>query len=100
MRVTAHGDTFTVHYSPDDAAAFADEWPGSTVEGAGSFTFETRTGDLVDTSGTAATGPCIDPGAGDWLAFSDDCYLYGAKIVHRGRLLHSRPPTLKTRGLV
>lgn len=42
--------------------------------GAGSFEFDARNGDLVDATGSAATG-----NGPDWLAFSHDCQQHPAQ---------------------
>lgn len=74
MRTYDNGCFYTVSYSARDAENFSDQWPCSTVEGAGSFQYDKRTGDLVDATGSASRGD-----GNDWLAFSHDCQRYGQR---------------------
>lgn len=84
MRTYDNGSGFTVSYSDDDAANFAAQWPCSTVEGSGSFSFE-RNGDLIGATGTAE-----DHDGSDWLAFSQDCQQYGEKKIQRKRISQAK----------
>lgn len=75
MRLFDNGSFYTVSYSEIDSKDFSSRWPCSTVRGRGSFQFQRSNGDLIDATGTAASG---DDGA-DWVAFSQDCQQYGLK---------------------
>lgn len=70
MRCYYNGSGFTVSFNEDDSYDFATNWPGSSVEGRGAFSFDAN-GDLCDISGVEdVSGP-------DWLAFVEDCKSYG-----------------------
>lgn len=71
MKLYDNGSLYTVSYSSDDARAFADRWPCSTVRGSGSFQFQKSNGDLVDVTGSAARND-----GDDWAAFSQDCQAF------------------------
>ncbi len=74
MKTYDNGRFFTVTFTADDAQAFSDNWPCSTVRGKGSFQFQKSNGDLVDTTGAARRGD-----GSDWLAFMQDCQQFGEK---------------------
>ena len=69
MRYYYNGAGYTVTYNERDSSDFAGNWPCSTVEGKGYWSFGNN-GDLVDSSGSNGDGP-------DWLVFSQDCKNYG-----------------------
>ena len=80
-----NGNGFTVTYSERDANRFAGRWPGSTVEGKGSFGFAGN-GDLVELGGTAMEG---DGDEDDWVAFSRDCQNWGEQRIGALRRRHT-----------
>jgi hypothetical protein len=73
MRAFDQGSLFRVTVSAAEVDRFNRRWPCSTLAGGYSFTFDKRTGDLVDLSGrqTADTGS-------DLTALSHDAQRYGA----------------------
>ena len=71
MKAYDNGCFFTVSYTPSDCAEFSRSWPCSTVRGRGAFVFQAN-GDICDAEGTAAKNDGTD-----WLAFSEDCRVYG-----------------------
>lgn len=90
MRTHDNGCSFTVTYNESDTDTFAESWPGSTVTGHGSFSFE-NSGDILDASGSA-----LDNDGPDWLAFSHDCQNYGADHIILIRLRgYSRQPGIR-----
>lgn len=81
MRTYDDGCGFTVTFNKHDANKFVSRWPGSTVVGSGSFSFE-DSGDLIDGDTT-----CSGDGA-DWVAFSRDCQRWGEKHIGALRRRH------------
>lgn len=71
MHGNASGHGYYVEYNDLDSRRFAARWPGSTVQGSGSFVYDAN-GDLVDVLGSAETGD-----GADWAAFSLDCQARG-----------------------
>jgi hypothetical protein len=71
MKAYDNGSLFTVSYNRSDCDEFSKTWPCSTVKGRGAFVF-TKDGDLCDAEGSALKGD-----GSDWLAFSEDCKIYG-----------------------
>lgn len=82
MRAYFNGSFYTVSFNERDAYTFRRNWPCSTVEGSGSFEYETDSGDLVGASGAAECGD-----GSDWLAFSEDCQRYGVKALAKRKIL-------------
>lgn len=89
MKAYDNGAFFTVTFNQSDCDDFSRTWPCSSVRGRGSFQFH-KSGDLVDATGAAARGE----NGSDWLAFSEDCQIYGQ---HRlaGRENLDRVPSLE-----
>lgn len=71
MRCFYNGTGFTVSYNDFDSDDFDTRWPGSTVCGKGSFSFDSS-GDL-----RGSTGSAEDQNGNDWAAFAEDCKKYG-----------------------
>lgn len=79
MRYHNNGSGFTVSFTADDAQNFSAQFPGSSLDSAGSFGFQ-ENGDLVEVSG-AAEEHSGEPGT---LAFSQNCQEFGER-KHRER---------------
>ena len=71
MRVYDQGSFYRVTVSANEVDRFNRRWPCSTLDGAQSFTFDKRTGDLVDRTGQGDGGEAV--------AMSEDAQRYGAK---------------------
>lgn len=81
MRCYYNGAGFTVSFNDLDASNFDSKWPASSVEGSGSFVFDSN-GDVVDRTGSAL-GPTCE--GDDWEAFSADCRSYGMPRYEKRR---------------
>lgn len=77
MRCYYNGAGFTVSFNDLDASNFACNWPASSVEGSGSFVFDSS-GDVVDRTGSSGEGD-------DWEAFAADCRSYGMPRYEKRR---------------
>ena len=84
MRCYYNGSGFTVSFNEDDAADFSGNWPASSVDGRGSFSFDSG-GDLISTSGAAEA----NDGA-DWAVFAERCREYGMPRYEKRRLAELR----------
>ena len=71
MRYYFNQSAYTVLFNHQDSRLFAEQWPCSSVEGKGSFTFAVD-GDVIDADGAALEGS-----GDDWAAFREDCKTYG-----------------------
>ena len=76
MRYYNQGAGFRIAYNASDASKFAYHWPCSTVDGSGWFEFD-AVGNLVNRG--ADTKRHADADGDDWVAFSQDCQVYGKK---------------------
>jgi hypothetical protein len=73
VRAYAEGSYFRVAVSESEVRAFNRRWPCSALSGSYSFTFDKRTGDLVDLRGKG-DGP-------ELVALSDDAQAYGRSRI-------------------
>lgn len=71
MRYHDLGAFYRVTVSAAEVEAFSRRWPGSGLSGRYAFTFDHRSGDLIDVDGAEYDGP-------DLLALSHDAQAYGA----------------------
>lgn len=69
MRVYDQGDCYRVTVSENEVDEFNRRWPCSSLRGRQSFTFEKRSGDLVDRSGRGDGSEAV--------ALSEDAEAYG-----------------------
>lgn len=73
MRAFDQGSLYRVTVSEEEVRDFARRWPCSGLQGRVSFTFEKRSGDLVDVAHPGSEdGPAL-------LALSQDAQEYGRK---------------------
>lgn len=84
MRCYYNGAGFTVSFNDFDTDDFAGNWPGSSVEGRGSFAFDSG-GDVVSRTGSAEESE-----GSDWEAFAADCRSYGMPRYEKRRLAEGR----------
>jgi len=76
------GNGFTVTFSERDADEWAERWPGSNVQGRGSFSFAEN--GIVSVSGSAQAY-----GGDDWDAFMGDCREWGQTHIEALRRRHA-----------
>jgi hypothetical protein len=85
MKFFDQGSTFRVTASENDVYDFSKTWPCSNLRHGDrvSFTFEKRTGDLVDLQVTHAFAGPVDRGDCESLAaFADDAKAYGLARIN------------------
>lgn len=95
MRCYYNGTGFTVSFNENDADNFAANWPASSVEGSGSFAFDSN-GDVVDRTGSALGPTCEGE---DWEAFAADCRSYGMPRYEKRRAAEDKRGKLFSRAL-
>lgn len=76
MRVYDQGSVYRVTVSEREVEAFNRRWPCSTLAGRQSFTFDKRTGDLVDRTGRGDGMEAV--------ALSEDAQHYGFVALDLG----------------